>query len=113
MGASCFDDEETGQSRSFSVPLLPDLDELVLKQFAKPSEAHRWSGLCKRLTCVRGQERTGCGPLPPIDQALGVLVSPTKSVSGKLSCPSRNTKMMDGCHAHQNAWSCGNPGTAG
>ncbi len=54
QGASRFDDEEAGQSSSFSVPLLPDLEELVLKQFAKPSEAHHWSGLCRRLACVHG-----------------------------------------------------------
>lgn len=33
--ASHFNDEETGQSCSFSVLLLPDLEELVLRQFAK------------------------------------------------------------------------------
>ncbi len=30
-----------------------------------------------------------------MEQALGALVSPTKSVLGKLSCPSRNAKMMN------------------
>ena len=30
-----------------------------------------------------------------MDQALGALVSPTQSVLGKPSCPSKNTKMMD------------------
>ncbi len=79
----------------FLVPLLPDLEKLVLKQFAKLSEAHRWSGLCRRLACVHGQEEIGCGPTPPMDQGLGALVSPTKSVLGKPSCPRRNTKMMD------------------
>ena len=88
--ASRFVDEKAGQSRSFSVPLLPDL----LTQFTKPSEPHRWSGLCRRLACVDGRERIGCGPPPPMDQALGALVSPTKSVLGKPSCPGKNTKMM-------------------
>ncbi len=30
-----------------------------------------------------------------MEQALGALVSPTKSVLGKPSCPSRNAKMMN------------------
>ncbi|XP_053190141.1 uncharacterized protein LOC128373962 [Scomber japonicus] len=52
-------------------------------------------GLCRRLAGVHGRERIGCGPPPPMDQALGPLMSPTKSVLGTPTCPSRNTKMMD------------------
>ncbi|KAK7899532.1 hypothetical protein WMY93_020385 [Mugilogobius chulae] len=68
---------------------------IVTKEFAKPSEAHRWSGLCRRLARVHGKERIGCGPAPPMDQALGAFLSPSKSVLGKASCPSKNTKTMD------------------
>lgn len=93
--ASEFDDIEVGKPRSFSIPLLPALEEPELKQCAKPAEVHRWSGLCRRLACVNGPNRIGCGPPPPMDQSLGALVSPTKSVLEKPSCPSWNTKMID------------------
>ncbi len=42
---SCFDDEGVGQSP----PLLLDLEEVVLRQFVKLSEAHCCSGLCRQL----------------------------------------------------------------
>lgn len=35
-------------------PLPPDLEELVLRQFAKPFEALRLLGLCRQLTCLHG-----------------------------------------------------------
>ncbi|KAK7919193.1 hypothetical protein WMY93_010477 [Mugilogobius chulae] len=91
---SLFDDTP-GQSSQVFVPLLADLEGIVTKEFAKPSEAHRWSGLCRRLARVHGKERIGCGPAPPMDQALGAFLSPSKSVLGKASCPSKNTKTMD------------------
>lgn len=92
---SRFDGVDTTQSQPFTVPLLPDVEDLVLIQFLRPAEAHRCSGLCRRLTGVHGRERIGCGPPPPIDQALGALIFPTKSVLRTPSCPSINTKMMD------------------
>ncbi len=35
--ASRFDDVDTTQSRPFTIPLLPDVEDLVLKQFLKPA----------------------------------------------------------------------------
>ncbi|KAK7899533.1 hypothetical protein WMY93_020386 [Mugilogobius chulae] len=70
------------QSSQVFVPLLADLEGIVTKEFAKPSEAHRWSGLCRRLARVHGKERIGCGPAPPMDQALGAFLSPSKTSPG-------------------------------
>ncbi len=92
---SRFDDEAGGPSTRFLIPLLSDFEEVVRKQFQTPSVAARWSGLCRRLASVHERGRIGCGPLPPIDQALAALVSPSRSVLGKSSCPSKNCKMMD------------------
>ena len=58
----------------------------MLVQFSKPADPHRWSGLTERLSGVDGHERIG---------SLGALVSPTSSVLGKPSCPSRNIRAMD------------------
>ena len=88
-------DDEGDQPRPRTIPLLSDVEDLVLEQFSKPADAHRWSGLTRRLAGVEGRERIGCGQAPPMDQALGALVSPTSSVLGKPSCPSRNTRAMD------------------
>lgn len=91
---SLFDDSTSQTSQGY-VPLLADLEEIMTREFAKPSDSHRWSGLCRRLARVHERERIGCGPIPPMDQALGPFLSPSKSVLGKASCPSRNTKAMD------------------
>ncbi len=92
---SYFDDEAGGQSTHFLIPLLSDFEEVVRNQFQTPSVAARWSGLCRRLASVHERGRIGCGPLPPVDQALASLVSPSRSVLEKSSCPSKNCKMMD------------------
>lgn len=78
-GPSCFEEEDTdSQSHPFSLLLLlHDLKEVVLQQFAKPSEAHCWSGLCRQLACVHGRGRIGCGPFPSMDQALGAFAHPS------------------------------------
>ncbi|KAK7929150.1 hypothetical protein WMY93_005545 [Mugilogobius chulae] len=81
---SLFDDTP-GQSSQVFVPLLADLEGIVTKEFAKPSEAHRWSGLCRRLARVHGKERIGCGPAPPMDQALGAFLSPSTKLHGAMA----------------------------
>lgn len=39
-------------------------------------------------------ERISSGPLPPVDQGLAALVSPSKSILGKSGCPVKNCRMM-------------------
>ncbi len=45
---------------------------------------------------MQGREQVACGSLPPTDQALSPLVSPSSSIFGKATCPSRNCRIMDG-----------------
>ena len=79
-----------------SVPLLSDVEDLVLEQFTRPVTAFRWSGASRRMASVDGRERIGCGPPPPMDPALAPLISPaTTSVLGNPSCSTKNTRAMD------------------
>ena len=86
----------------FSVPLHPDLEELMLKQFAKPSEVHRLSG----GMCALSREDWLWTPSShgPIPTGLGV---PLKVSVGEATLPEQE-RLDDGCHAHYDAWSYDN-----
>ena len=90
--------EEDGDVRPIpsQVPLLPDFKDLVCKQFATPAVRNRPSTSCRRLSDMQNKEQVACGSLPPVDPALTPLVSPSSSVLGRATCPSRNCRVMDG-----------------
>ncbi len=59
---------------------------------------HRQQGHTGRGSVVvvdDNQERLGCGPFPPMDKALAAVVALSKSLLGKSTCSSKNSKVID------------------
>lgn len=70
--SSRFDYASRPQRYLSQVPLLPDFQDLVCKQF---EALHRWSPACKRFSAMHGRERIDGRPLPPVDPSLAPLVA--------------------------------------
>lgn len=75
---------------------MSDFKDLVCKHFNAPAATHRVSASCRMLSNMQDREQVACGSLPPVDPALAPLVSPSSSVLGTATCPTKNCRTMDG-----------------
>lgn len=93
---SRFEEDMEVRPAPVRVPLLPDFEDLVCRQFTSPAATHKWSASCRRFSNMTDRERVACGPLPQVDPALSPLISPSNSILGNATCPSKNCRVMDG-----------------
>lgn len=96
VSATSLFDEGEGQRRvSAQIPLLPDFKNLVCEKFGTPVGPKRHTSTCKKYSNMAEKDQIACGPLPLLDRTLLPLVSPSSSMLGKATCPSKNCKQMD------------------
>ncbi|CAL8387769.1 unnamed protein product, partial [Gadus morhua 'NCC'] len=85
---------EAEESLRSAIPLLPDFEDLLCRQFTSPSSYHRWSRQTKVFSNMAAQEQVCCGALPAVDQDLAALIRSPGSLFGGPACLNKDSKAM-------------------